>query len=269
MFVAMPYQQTRWDRIVQDFAKRRPKVRLGSMRARLGRGLGDTCWIAPTGQQVCGAGDPAAQVSQQVCISPSTPQNKPTNPQPGGGDGKPGTITMLGTGMFLWTPRAGNKRTFTFAWHSGTNDVYRLTSGGPCTPGPIPNCDYAVVDPTGYVSWMSTPPAQSEPPCTTSDPLQQTTALPGTSSQCYINPSNGQLVCGSGVLAYPAQTSTLPTYPASAGGGSGYVSTGATAAMPASSGGIMQDLANLPTWAKVGGGAAAAFLALKLFKKGR
>lgn len=249
-----------WSHIVRQFSQRRPSSRLSGVRRR---GLGDTCWIAPTGQRVCGAGDPAAQVSQQVCITPSTPQNTPRTAQPGG-DGKPGTITTAGSNSFVWTPGSGNKRTFQFKYHAGTSDVYQLAAGGKCSGV---NCSFAVVDPTGFVAWVASAPGQQEPPCTTTDPLQQTTATPGSSSQCYVNPGNGQLVCGSSTQVYPAATSTYPTYPASDGSGGAYVSTAPAAAGAPASGGLMQDLSNLPTWVKVGGGAAAAFLVLKLTKK--
>jgi hypothetical protein len=254
-YVVLAKRPDPWNRVVGNFRQRSAPHR---------RRLGDTCWTDPTtGGRVCGATDVTQQVVQPVCINANTPQNKPTI-APSSQDNSAAQITGFNGAQFQWMPSSRNPRTFNFVYHSGTSDVYQLAAGQ-TLPFKTPY-GFAVVAPTGIVTFAQSAPVQQEPPCNIQTPYANNQPQPGSSTTCYTS-SSGQLICGAAsTIEYPAASATSPTYPYGYYSSSPYVSTAApAAAAPASSG---FSLSNLPTWALLAGGAGGMFV-LSKFMGGR
>lgn len=238
--------------------------------SRLGRHLGDTCWLTANGQSVCGAGDPTGQTTTI------------TNSCSGGAPAYVGSGSAVAPDRSTWLfqqsgtqliATAADKipRYYTFLYTSPQGDVYQYSSGGKQYAAGAGgcygfSCAYIVVGPGPTFSFTGAPPACAG------------TATVGTSTPtCTVDPYSGQEICngvvtGNSTVAenvYPSPvgySSGYPYSPIQLNTGTGYTqATTAAAAAPATGGG--STFSNIPTWALVGGGLLGGVVLLKVLKK--
>jgi hypothetical protein len=201
-------------------------------------GLGDTCWIdANTGAQVCGAGDPTGESNCTVSTPYYTPNGRQVAP-----DGTTWTWSRGGNTLFGTGQSADHKWTYNFLYHAGTSDVYQVSSGPKVTKF---SNNYIQVSLSGTVTWLSSPPAQSELGCqniTTAVASGNTTAVV-TSNPVYTGPTT------------PYYSSSMPA---------GYSAPAVQTPTPTKSG---FSLSSIPTWALVAGAAGGGLLITKMMGK--